>query len=135
VNTPNPTRQVTLVGEACAGCDFSRARSPYANELDRTLQSQMHDVTVRSHANGSGEHEGARNLVREKRAVRVIGCALQRQGASKDREVLGRSLISAQLTALQASRILRGCECEVAGIDRDNNGIVALFGKCTRERG
>jgi hypothetical protein len=56
VNAPDPTRQVTLVGKAGASGDFSQAGSPFANHLDRTSQSEMHDVTVRRQANRSGEH-------------------------------------------------------------------------------
>jgi hypothetical protein len=47
---------VTLIGKARAHCDFSQARSPVANEFNRALQSQVHDITVRRHADGSGEH-------------------------------------------------------------------------------
>ena len=47
---------MALVGEACAGCDFSQAGSPFANQLDRALQSEMHDPAVRGDANRSGEH-------------------------------------------------------------------------------
>ena len=56
MNTPDPAGQVTLVGKACASCDFSQARSPFANKRDRTLQSEMYDVTVRGHAHRSAEH-------------------------------------------------------------------------------
>src|SRR5258708_5602613 len=56
MNAPNPTPQVALVGEARARRDFSQAGSPLANKLDRTLQSQTHDVTVRSHPDRSREH-------------------------------------------------------------------------------
>src|SRR5258708_24130895 len=56
VNAPDPARQVALVGKGRAGCNVGKTRTPVANELDRTLQSQMHDVTVRRHANRPGEH-------------------------------------------------------------------------------
>jgi hypothetical protein len=56
VDAPNPTRKVALVGEACASCDFSQAGLPLVNQLDRLLQSEMHDPAVRGHANRSGEY-------------------------------------------------------------------------------
>jgi hypothetical protein len=56
VDAPNPTRQVALVGEACASGDFSQAGLPFVNQLDRSLQSEMHDPAVRGHANRSGEY-------------------------------------------------------------------------------
>src|ERR1700726_743734 len=56
MNAPNPTCHATLIGESCARRDFSQARSPVVNKLDRTLQSEMHDVTVRGQATGSGEY-------------------------------------------------------------------------------
>ena len=62
MDAPRPAREVTLVGEARASRDFRQAGSPVANELDRALQPQMHYITVRGHANGSGEH--ARELER-----------------------------------------------------------------------
>jgi len=55
-NASNPARQVALVGEACVCCDFSQAGPPLARQLDRTLQSQMHHVTMRRHADGSAEN-------------------------------------------------------------------------------
>jgi hypothetical protein len=56
VNTRNPARQMTLVGKSCPDCNFSEARLPVPYKLDRVLQSQMHDVAVRRHADGSGKH-------------------------------------------------------------------------------
>jgi hypothetical protein len=56
VNTPNPARQVTLIGKSCPDCNFSEAVLPVPYELDRVLQSQLHDVAVRRHADGSGKH-------------------------------------------------------------------------------
>src|SRR5262249_17603669 len=58
VNATNPAPEVALVGEACARRDFRQTGSPLSNERDRLSQSQMHDVAVRSHADGSGEHAG-----------------------------------------------------------------------------
>jgi hypothetical protein len=49
-------RKVALIGEACAGCDFCQSISPVANKLERTLQSKVHDVTVRRDTNGSREY-------------------------------------------------------------------------------
>jgi hypothetical protein len=56
MNAPNPARQVTLVSESGPGCNFSEAGLPVPYKLDRVLQSQMHNITVRRHADGSGEH-------------------------------------------------------------------------------
>ena len=58
MNAPNPTRQVTLVGEARARRDFSQAHLPVTEELGRTLQSKADDITVRGHADGTGEDAG-----------------------------------------------------------------------------
>src|SRR5258707_15440194 len=58
VNASNPARQVALIGEARVCRDFSQAGPSVANKLHRTLQSQMHDITVRRHSNGSAEHAG-----------------------------------------------------------------------------
>ena len=56
MNAPNPARQVTLVSESCPGCNFSEAGLPFPYKLDHVLQSQMHNITVRRHADGSGGH-------------------------------------------------------------------------------
>jgi len=58
VNAPDPTREMTLVGKACAHRDIGQAGSDMTNKLDRPLPSQMHDVAVRSGANESGEQPG-----------------------------------------------------------------------------
>jgi hypothetical protein len=62
VNAPNPTRQMTLVGKAGANRDFSRAGLPFPHQLDRTPQPQTHNVPVRSHADGAGEHASEMEL-------------------------------------------------------------------------
>src|SRR5262249_44872980 len=56
MNASDPTRQMALVGKAGAGGDFSQPRPPFPNQLDRTLQSKMHDVAMRCHTDGSGKH-------------------------------------------------------------------------------
>src|ERR1700754_4109273 len=56
VNEPNPTRQVTLIRETGANSDVGQTGSPVADEVDRLLQSQMHDVAVRADADRPGEH-------------------------------------------------------------------------------
>jgi hypothetical protein len=58
VNAPYPARQVALVSKSRPGCDFSEAKLPVPHKLDRMLQSQMHNITVRRHTDGSGEHAG-----------------------------------------------------------------------------
>jgi hypothetical protein len=65
VNAPNPTRQVTLVSEACPGRDYGEVASPFPDKLNRALQSEVHDVTVRRHADGSGKY--AREMERAAR--------------------------------------------------------------------
>src|SRR3984893_1072651 len=55
MNTPHPACKVTLVSKTSVKCDFSQAMLPIAYKLDCTFQSEMHDVTVRSHAHSSGE--------------------------------------------------------------------------------
>jgi hypothetical protein len=56
VNASDPTREVALVGKTCAYCNLSQAASTITNEFDRASQSQMHDVAMRTDANGSREH-------------------------------------------------------------------------------
>ena len=56
MNASNPTRQVTLIGEASASRDFGQPGLPVANKLYGTLQPQMHDITMRGHTDRSGEH-------------------------------------------------------------------------------
>lgn len=55
MNASDPTRQVALVGKAGAGSDFSQPRPTLPNKLDRMLQSEMHHVAMRCHADGSGK--------------------------------------------------------------------------------
>src|SRR6516164_9991750 len=47
---------MALVGKAGADRDFSQSRLPFPNKLDRALQSEMHDVAMRCHADGTGKH-------------------------------------------------------------------------------
>ena len=56
MNTPNPTAQMILVGEARAKCNIRQPKFAIANKLDSTLQSKMDNVAVRGYANGALEH-------------------------------------------------------------------------------
>src|SRR5262245_3348431 len=56
MNTANPSRQVTLVSEACASSKFSEAAASFAHKLDRAPQSKMNNVAVRGHADRPGEY-------------------------------------------------------------------------------
>ena len=56
MNAADPARQVTLIRKTCVCRDFGQAGASFPNARDRGLQAQMHHVTVRRHANGSGEH-------------------------------------------------------------------------------
>ena len=56
MNASDPTRQVALVGKAGLGSDFGQPRPPFPNKLDRTLQSEVHHVAMRGHADRSGKH-------------------------------------------------------------------------------
>ena len=56
MNTLHPACKVTLVRKTSAKCDFSQAMLSIAYKLNCTLQSEMHDVTVRRHAHSSGEY-------------------------------------------------------------------------------
>jgi hypothetical protein len=56
MNTLHPACKVTLVRKTSAKCDFSQAMLSIAYKLTCTLQSEMHGVTVRSHAHSSGEY-------------------------------------------------------------------------------
>ncbi len=69
MNAPDPTREMALVGKACAHRDIGQAGSDMTNKLDRSLLSQMHDVAVRTDANESGEQPGKM----ERAAARYLG--------------------------------------------------------------
>src|SRR5208282_4263493 len=56
MNASDPPRQVALIGKASAGSDFGQPRPPFANKLERTLQSEVHDVAMRRHTDRSGKH-------------------------------------------------------------------------------
>src|SRR5260221_11127471 len=56
MNTLHPACKVTLVRKTSAKCDCRQGMLPIAYKLNCTLQSEMHDVTVRSHAHSSGEY-------------------------------------------------------------------------------
>src|SRR3979490_2221303 len=56
MNTLHPACKVTLVRKTSAKCDFSQAMLSIAYKLNCTLQSETHDVTVRSHAHSAGEY-------------------------------------------------------------------------------
>ena len=56
MNSLHPACKVTLVRKTSAKCDFSQAMLSIAYKLNCTLQSEMHDVTVRRHAHSSGEY-------------------------------------------------------------------------------
>src|SRR5271169_2348458 len=56
MNASDPTRQMAPVGKPGPGSDFSQPRPTLPNKLDRTLQSEMHHVAMRGHADGSGKH-------------------------------------------------------------------------------
>ena len=56
MNASDPPRQVALIGKASAGSDFGQPRPAFANKLERTLQSEVHDVAMRCHTDRSGKH-------------------------------------------------------------------------------
>src|ERR1700726_2817166 len=56
MNTLHPACKVTLVRKTSAKGDFSQAMLSIAYKLNCTLQSETHDVTVRSHAHSAGEY-------------------------------------------------------------------------------
>jgi hypothetical protein len=47
---------MALVRETGAHCDLGQAGLAISRKLDGALQSKMHDVTVRRHADGSAEN-------------------------------------------------------------------------------
>src|SRR5262245_33561846 len=47
---------MALVGKAGASRDLGQAGLPLPNKLDRALQSEMHDVAMRGHADGSSKY-------------------------------------------------------------------------------
>jgi hypothetical protein len=72
-------------------------------------------------------NKAARDLVPEQRTVRIIVRALQCQRTGK----IEKGLIAARQALNQLRlkrRIFRGCERELAGIDRDKNGVDAFLG-------
>ena len=86
MNASDPTRQVALVGKAGAGSDFSQPRPTLPNKLERMLQSEVDDVAMRGHADGSGEH--AREM---ERAAPCYFC----QGSDLDRLIeVGNDIVS-----------------------------------------
>ena len=62
MDAPHPARQMALIGKARLCGDLGKAEFSVANQFDRTLQSQMNDVTMRGHADGSGEGAGKMEL-------------------------------------------------------------------------
>ena len=76
MNASDPTRQMALVGKAGAGSDFGQPRPPFANKLDRTLQSEMHDIAMRCHADRSGKHS---------REMELAACRYIRERLDADR--------------------------------------------------
>src|ERR1700676_1309290 len=56
MNTPHPAFWGTLISETGIKCDFGQTILAIAYKLNRTLQSEMNNVTVRSDAHSSGEH-------------------------------------------------------------------------------
>ena len=51
MNASDPPRQMALIGKASADSDFGQPGPPFANKLERTLQSEVHDVAMRCHTN------------------------------------------------------------------------------------
>src|ERR1700730_14907203 len=55
MNTPHPACQVTLISETGMKCDFGQTILAIAYKLNRTLQSEMNNVTVRSSGENASE--------------------------------------------------------------------------------
>ena len=62
MHAANPTRQMALIREACFCGNLGKAEFPVANHFDRPSQSQMDDIAMRAHADGSGEGAGKMEL-------------------------------------------------------------------------
>jgi hypothetical protein len=62
MDAPNPARQMAPIRKArCCG-NLGKAEFSIPNHFDRPSQSRMNDITIRAHADGSGE--GARKMKR-----------------------------------------------------------------------
>src|SRR5215831_19164977 len=60
MDAPNPARQMALIRKTRFYSNLSETEFSIPNHLDRPLQSEMNDVAMRAHADGSGE--GARKM-------------------------------------------------------------------------
>ena len=60
MDASNPARQMALIRKTGFCSNLGKAEFPVSNHFDRPLQSQMNDVAMRAHADGSGE--GARKM-------------------------------------------------------------------------
>jgi hypothetical protein len=75
MDAPNPARQMALIRKACRCGNLGKAEFSIPNQFDRTPQSQMNDVAMRAHADGSGEGAGKMELTaighfRERRDIK-----------------------------------------------------------------
>ena len=58
----NPPRQMALIRKARSYGNLGKAELPVPNHFDRPSQSQMNDVAMRTHADGSSEGAGKMEL-------------------------------------------------------------------------
>ena len=51
VNPAHPSGQVALIGETSTGRDFREPEPALTDKLNRATQSQIHNITIGTHAN------------------------------------------------------------------------------------
>src|SRR5215471_21218296 len=74
MDASNPARQMALIRKTRFCANLGKAEFPLSNHFDRPLQSEMNDVAMRAHADGSGEGAGKMELaaVRHSRKRRDV---------------------------------------------------------------
>jgi hypothetical protein len=79
MDTTNPARQMALIRKTRFCGNLGKAEFPVSNHFDRPSQSQLNDVAMRAHTDGSGEGAGKMELaaVRHSRKRRDVKWFIQ----------------------------------------------------------
>ena len=74
MDASDPARQMALISKTRFSGNLGKAEFPVSNHFDRPLQTEMNDVAMRAHADGSGEGAGKMELaaVRHSRKRRDV---------------------------------------------------------------
>src|SRR5215470_16255182 len=74
MDASNPARQMALISKTRFCGNLGKAELSVSNHFDRPLQTEMNDVAMRAHADGSGEGAGKMELaaVRHSRKRRDV---------------------------------------------------------------